>query len=456
MTDTDKLATQTLERAQIFSPELHFKSLSISLSLYLIATWCSMAGMEIFGWLTFALSMSYAFRTRLGASKVSATHSGQRLSLGEMVSEVLPWKLMIFWYVVVILGVFFPGTPADEKLHIFGSHRWMLLLIANSFALSLCPPKLKAYRVFLAFTGIVAVYAIFQSFTGIDLLRMHDANPHRAVQFLDVRKDIQLWRSAGLFGSPMGYVYIAGIHSCLALAVALVFPSEHSRLRRWSLFVFVLIAASLVTTYVRGGWFSIAVAVLVMTWLANRKFFLWAIGMGAGAFTVLFVSLVQFRERFMSLLDPKYASNSERMGLWKMNLRIFLDHPIFGIGWEMNEVRACEYVNCQAIPKPFTGHAHNNYLQALSGLGITGFTAYLAFIGFFLWATYRLWKRLPENLYWARALTLAALGAQIHLHLGGLTECNWKAGATNHNIMIALAIVTSLIYLEKKGALRSL
>jgi O-antigen ligase len=413
-----------------------------------------MAGMEIFGWLTFALTMSYAFRTRAVANAPSPANTSQQLSLCELVTNILPWKLMIIWYALVILGVFFTGTPANEKLHIFGSHRWMFLLIANSFALSLCPPTTKGYRVFLAFTGIIAVYAIFQSFTGIDLLRMHDANPHRAVQFLDVRKDIQLWRSAGLFGSPMGYVYIAGIHSCLALAVALVFPREQSKLRRWSLLVFILIAASLVTTYVRGGWFSITVAVLVMTWLANRRFFLWAIGLGAGAFAILFLSLVQFRERFMSLLDPQYASNSERMNLWKMNVRVFLDHPIFGIGWEMNEVRACEYVNCQAIPRPFTGHAHNNYLQALSGLGITGLAAYLAFIGFFLWATYRLWKRLPENLYWARALTLAAFGAQIHLHLGGLTECNWKAGATNHNIMVALAIVVSLTYLEKKGALQ--
>lgn len=404
-----------------------------------------MAGMEIFGWTSFLLVMSYAWRTA-GSSA---------LSLKELVRDELPWKVMIAWYAIVMLGIFFPGTPDGEKLAIFGSHRWMLLLISHSFAFTLCPPTLRGYRIFLGFTSLVAVYAVFQSFTGIDFLRMHDANPHRAVQYLDVREEIKLWRSAGLFGSPMGYVYIAGFHACLALAVALVFPREMMKLRLLSFGGFVLIFASLVTTYVRGAWISIAAAILVMTWLTQRKFFYWALGLGTSVFAALFVGLVQFRERFLSLFEAKYTSNNDRLTLLKTNWRMFLDHPIFGIGWEMNEVRSCEYVDCRAVPKPFTGHAHNNYMQELAGLGVTGFTAYLFFVGFFLWMTYRLWKRLPQDLYWARALTLGAMGAQVHLHLGGFTECNFKAGATNHNLMVCLAVVVGMTYLEKKGLLRA-
>jgi len=358
---------------------------------------------------------------------------------------------MIALVVITLIGVVVNAKPEADKLFIVGSQRWVFLLLSSSFALTLSPPTLKGYRFLLIFASVIAVYAVFQSFTGIDLLR---PGSHRAVQGLDVSKENFLWRSAGLFGSPMGYVYIAGMQACLILAVVMVFPKEAKKLRLFSLVAFILVAASLVTTYVRGAWFAMAIAYIIMAWMASRKVFYWVLGAGSTAFVVLFFGLVQFRERFMSLFNAGYTSNSERWVLWKMNWRMFKDYPIFGIGWEENETRACEYLNCNTNPKPFTGHAHNNYLQALSGLGITGFTAFVFFVGFFLWLTLRLYRRLPKDMYWARALTLGSFGAQIFLHLGGLTECNFKAGATNHNFMIVLGIVVSLSVLEAKGLLR--
>lgn len=420
---------------------IHRRLIHFSLSLYLIATWSSMAGMEIFGWLTFLLVVTYAAKRPADAPA----------PMGEIVRDGLPWKAMIGIVAVTALGIFVNGQPQADKVEIIGSQRWVFLLCTHTYALFLAPVRLKGYKLFLFFASVIAVYAIFQSFTGIDLLRMNDALPNRAVQPLDVRKEIRLWRSAGLFGSPMGYVYIAGMHACLMLACAMLFPK--GRLRAFSIAAFSIVALSLVTTHVRGAWFAMAVAYLAMAWLASRRYFYIAVGTGAAAFVALFAGFVQFRERFLSLFNMSYGSNSDRLGLWAMNWRIFLDYPIFGIGWEENETRACEYVNCLAVPKPFTGHAHNNYLQVLAGMGILGLAAYLAFIGFFLWLTYRLWKQIPRELYWARALTLGAMGAQIYLHVGGLTECNFKAGATNHNFMVVLAVVASLSFMEKKGLL---
>jgi O-antigen ligase len=151
----------------------------------------------------------------------------------------------------------------------------------------------------------------------------------------------------------------------------------------------------------------------------------------------------------------QYTSNSDRLFLWKMNLEMFKEYPILGIGYGENESRAGEWAARMGNPEAFTGHAHNNYLQWLAGTGALGFAAYMFFIGFFLYLTVRLWKRLPKELYWARAMTLAALGAQIHLHIGGFTECNFKAGATNHNLMLVLGLVASMSLLDAKGLLKS-
>lgn len=424
----------------------HRQAIYITLILYMISTWTSMAGMEIFGWLTFVLAISYGLR----GAHTSSSATEQDIVLKEALSY-LPWRTMVAIYAITIIGILVNGTPDADYNYALGHPRWIFLLLSGTYALALFPPSLKGYRVFLVITSVIAVYAIFQSFTGIDLLR---PGSNRAVQGLDVKSGLQLWRSAGLFGSPMGYVYIAGMYACLPLAVALTFPQEARRLKLFSLTAFTLIAVSLVTTYVRGAWIAMALSFLTIAWLANRKLFYWGLGAGTAAFTALFVSLVQFRERFLSLFDFQYTSNSDRLLLWKMNLQMWQDYPILGIGWGENETRAREYITTMGYPEAFTGHAHNNYLEALAGTGLLGLMAFLFFIGFFFWLTWRLWKRLPQDLYWARALTLACLGAQIHLHIGGFTECNFKAGATSHNLMIVLALVASMSLLEAKGLLR--
>jgi hypothetical protein len=422
-------------------PKTHLECIKVSLCLYFFAAWTSMAAMELFGWLTFALTWSYAYR-----------HRRDDLFSFDGINEVLPWKALLALMSITIVGIFVNGTAEADKVFIIGSQRWMLLLLSGTLALALWPPTLKGYRVFLVIASVIAAYAVFQSFTGIDLVR---PGSHRAVQGLPMSQgSIQLWRSAGTFGSPMGYVYIAGMYACLPLAVALVFPKSESRLRRYSIIAFCLIAASLITTYVRGAWIAMAVAYLVMAGMVSRRFLFTALATGATAFALMYATLAGVRERFQSLFDMQYSSNSERLFLWKMNLEMFKDYPLLGIGYGENESRAGEYAARMGHPDAFTGHAHNNYLQMLAGTGLAGFVAYMFFILFFIYLTIRLWRRLPKEMYWARALTLAALGAQIHLHIGGFTECNFKAGATNHNLMLVLALVASLSLLEIKGLLK--
>ena len=415
----------------------HEKTILVLISLYLVATWTSIAGMEIFGWATFIAAVTYAFR----CPKISpATFS--------CIGEFLPWKTMIAIVLITIIGIFKNGHEGADELYAIGSQRWVFLLLSTSIALTLWPPTLKGYRFFLVVTGVIAVYGVFQSFTGIDLLRPGE---NRAVQGLDVKGPMKLWRTAGLFGSPMHYIYVVGQHACLPLAVAFLFPKEQSALRKWSLFVFALIFASLMTTYVRGGWIAMGCAYLVMAYMVSRKVFAYVVGAGAVAAAGLFAALPGVRERVMQLFDMGYTSNSDRLLLWKANWIMFTEYPVWGVGYSENETLSGKYLTAMGFPNAFTGHAHNTYLQWLAGAGLTGFLAYMLFITFFLWLTVRLYRRLPVEAYWPRALTLAALGAQVHVHVGGFTEANFKAGVTNHNFMVTLAIVASLAALEAKG-----
>lgn len=418
---------------------LHLRLLSISLALYFVATWCSMAGMEIFGWLTFLFTMTYVVRK---VSPVSIRDFGR----------YLPWKSCLLLLAITAIGLIIHRTEKTEFVQHFGSQRWMFLFFSSSIAIAILPPTLRGYRIFLIFTSIIAVYAVFQAATGIDLLR---PGSNRAVQPMGLvgNTGMEFWRSAGPFGSPLGYGYIAGQHVCLLLAMALL-TFKNRKQNGWlfwaSLIAYVLVSFSLITTFTRGVWIAMTIAHLAVAWLVSKRIAGALMTCAATVAGVLFTLVDAFRLRVLSLFDMGYASNSERMFLWKANWEMFKDYPIFGIGYQENENRAGEYVARMGRPDAFTGHAHNNYLQMLSGTGITGFVTYLFIIGFMLWLNWRLIKDLPKEYLWPRALALGCFGAQLTLHIGGFTECNFKAGATSHNTMIVWAIVVALTVLLKR------
>lgn len=398
-----------------------------------------MAGMEIFGWLTFLITVVYILRPP----------QDEPLRLRDF-DFALPWKSCLLLLGITAAGLLIHQTEKTEFVQHFGSQRWMFLFFSSSVALAICPPTLKGYRVFLFFMSVIAIYAIFQSVTGIDLLRPGE---HRAVQPLDFGGENRLWRSAGVFGSPLAYAYIVGQHVCLPLAVMLLtFGKRHQhKMLFWtSLAAYVVITVSLFTTFTRGVWIAMAVAHLFIAWQASRKIAAAILVSGAAFVTAAFFSVETFRLRILSLFNAGYSSNSERVFLWRANWEMFKDYPILGIGYQENENRAGEYVARLGKPDAFTGHAHNNVIQMLSGTGITGLATWLFIVGFMLWLNWRLWKTLPADLLWPRAIALACLGAQITLHIGGMTECNFKAGATSHNLMIVWALVTSLSVLLAK------
>ena len=421
------------------SAQLHRQILGISLALYIIATWTSMAGMEIFGWLTFLISVTYMAR--------GATDEPLRF---KDFNPAMPWKGCFLLLAITAIGLAVNGTAKTEYVQDFGSMRWMFLFFSSSFALAVKPPTLKGYRLFLICTSIIAIYAIFQSFTGIDLVR---PGQHRAVQPLDDTLNHPLWRSAGLFGSPLAYAYIVGQHVCLPLAMLLL-TFENRKKYGWlfwgSLAAYILICLSLITTFTRGVWIAMAVAHLFVALLVSRKVFAGILVAGAALMTALYAFVPIFQYRIGTLFHAGYQSNSDRVFIWKYNWEMFKDYPIFGIGYQENENRAGEYVTRMGHPDAFTGHAHNNVIQMLSGTGVTGLLAWLFIVGFMIWLNWRLWRNLPKELLWPRAIALGCLGAQITLHIGGMTECNFKAGATSHNLMLVWALVASMMVLLKK------
>lgn len=134
------------------------------------------------------------------------------------------------------------------------------------------------------------------------------------------------------------------------------------------------------------------------------------------------ISTYFYRNRLSSIYDPYHPSNVERMNQIKVAFRIFLDHPIFGVGnIDFNET----YKKYREPFDKYTyGHLHNNYTHILATLGIFGFVIFIALlvkIFFIHLETLKLSKQ--KNFY--NVLAKGLFAAFIGISVSGLFEYNF-------------------------------
>ena len=70
--------------------------------------------------------------------------------------------------------------------------------------------------------------------------------------------------------------------------------------------------------------------------------------------------------------------SSGRIHFWTTALKIFMDHPIFGAGYDAFGVAFTRYDTWNGVFR--IEQAHNDYLQTLADAGIAGFVCVAAFI----------------------------------------------------------------------------
>jgi O-antigen ligase len=417
----------------------------------------SIAGMELFGWLMALVALFHFglkptllklkvrgdFKTRV----VSALGGLREISVGP---DGALWGL----WLIAALGVCVNGNAETDATYVIGNFRWIILLYGYSLAwkslLANTKDAQKLNALFILFLQvltpvllIVSLYGIVQSLTGIDLIR-----PGREVHSLQLA-GIQIFRTSGFFNNPMTYAHLFVMWFCVVLG--LIFVADFSpQKRKWLKLVAAVVGLGLFLSLIRGVWISGTVSVFIMLWLWRRRAFYRGALVVAIVLGLSLVFVPPVRARVASIFGTQNLENRDRVTLWAANWEIFKDYPFLGIGYTENERRIGEYYEKMGITDGFNGHAHNVYLQFLAGTGFLGLCCYLFFIGYFILLALRLWRKLPLDQAWARALALGALGAQISLHVGGLTQNNFSDGEVTHNYIFILAILVALRQRYKK------
>ncbi|MBX7232672.1 MAG: O-antigen ligase family protein [Bdellovibrionales bacterium] len=409
--------------------------------LLTISLGTSIAGMELFGWLlvlaAFGIEIKNGF-IFFHNQKLSFESLKIYLKDKTLGPDLALWLL----WLVAILGVAVNGTKESEYSYVIGNFRWIILLYGYTWAwkkVGIDYFSVLFWRVLIPVSLLVGVYGIVQAFTGVDLVR--PGHPIHSLELAGVR----LFRSSGFFNNPMTFAHLYVMWFCLFLAVFWVTGSVlEIKKRNWLKVALGVLALALFLSLIRGVWISGIVSVAVMLWLWQRKKF-YQVAMGFFITAGLIIAVVPpVRVRVASIFGTQNVENRDRVSLWKANWEIFKEHPLIGIGYTENERRIGEYYEKMNIKNGFHGHAHNVYLQFLAGTGILGLSCYLLFIFFFLKISYQLWQNIPNDHLRDRAYILGIIGAQIALHVGGLTQNNFSDGEVNHNFIFILSLLLSL------------
>ena len=403
------------------------RALYATIVIYFIGLPCSLGLMELGSWACVALFLLWW-----------ATHR-------EKLTFPIGFPALVGLAAVAISSALFNQLSWQQFWVSVGKFRWILLYFFFHNIYRLVIPARKIYPIAYSTLPIVfvtAVYGIYQYYTGFDFFRGGDFYFPPAVMVDEVAIR---WRSIGWFNLPFTYGYIySGI--ALLLLSNIYYLAENKKVDKFFYFqvlCLVLIAVSLAMTYTRGVWLAIGMALVPTLFFLKRSHLFGFVGIGVLAIGALMVFDDNFANRVFSIADFGHQSNSERMSIWRMNLAMFWDHPLLGVGFDENSYVIKDYFKKYGIVDVPASHAHNTYLNFLSGLGILGLFAFLGFLASHALVVFKaLFTRTQrDGLFF---FTVGFLGVSLVVAIGGLTECNFKDAEVNHFFITCCALVSSL------------
>ncbi len=140
-----------------------------------------------------------------------------------------------------------------------------------------------------------------------------------------------------------------------------------------------ILLAQLVLTSSRGGMLTLlAILIVALIFLPNRKAVLWVLGLGALCGAIVLFIRPDIWERMLSLTQGFAVSNPQRLYLWQAALAIFKDNPILGTGLgSFQTVFLNDYIALKNVPDGAT-LSHTTVLTIAAELGVVGLTVLAA------------------------------------------------------------------------------
>ncbi|KHD89994.1 MAG: hypothetical protein OM95_00245 [Bdellovibrio sp. ArHS] len=298
-------------------------------------------------------------------------------------SSLKPFNYAVLsWLVIVFLGYVFTTPLGSDQWTDLLSFRWILgfyFCVCAAHYISISEDRFQKFSILAIITLSLGLLWQFYAYNFLPLTKESDT------------------RFMGFFHNTNHYSLTISLLWAFTLGWISSDMREGIRPAKVVLFLFAFLCFCLIGSLGRSAWVGCSITALFMLYFyRDSKLIrrLTVVSFAAMAFMFLF-NIGSVKNRIMysfSLTDE--SATGVRLILWRTNWEIFLDHPLFGVGF---------YENIRLLPEyyaklGFSGlhyyaHAHNQYLELLSGSGLFGLFGYLTIFGLALRFYYRHYRK---------------------------------------------------------------
>ncbi len=346
-------------------------------------------------------------QTALGAAillRVAMLFAGRKLALTGLEAALLLW---LGWILVTLPAA---TDPVESVRHL---KRWWLIPAVWLFAETALDSRWRRFFVPALALGLagVSVYGLLQAF-----------------EVLEIAENFKRMGKLPLTTNPMTAGAIMMMGSLTLFAFLMTFPRGPRGL--FLALAFGLSFWVLILIQCRSCWMGFLAGLFVLFLLRRPRL---AMILPVLLLVALLLAPPQYRERFTSVFRPgkEYASNWQRLYMWKTGWRILKDHPITGIG--DRDLRTFYEAYTPEEDREHVivyGHFHSNPVMFAVLWGVPGLALALVFLASIPWIQWRrlralgrLGERAPPE---QRAWVLAGLSVWTAFMVAGLFE--WYFG----------------------------
>lgn len=161
----------------------------------------------------------------------------------------------------------------------------------------------------------------------------------------------------------------------MAIPLSFVFCTmiKNDSLRRISYLFLALPFGAILMTYSRSGWVSLALALFIFVFLANKRLLPVIILLGVCAVPFLPQTVLN---RIATIGSTNDSSNMYRVYIWRGILSLLKDNWLFGVGLGPVNFRSVWLLYCLPGTSP-APHSHMLFLELWVEMGIAGIISYL-------------------------------------------------------------------------------
>lgn len=400
--------------------------------LFILSLQTSMSAMDFFASLLFIFTLVSAFQLRDSILK----------NLSYLIPRLVFIAVGGLFFTCLIGFLFFAHLEAP-KVKVLFEFKWFLFLMVLTLFFNYFYSFKTLKNGFLFTFYLVLLYASLAYVFKFDLFGDLDSLNETTI------------RVGGFFSNPMTFAHSFQFFVFFFLSAVLMYFSNLNQsfwlcLKNKKFLAMSLLSllgiAMIFLSMTRGVWIGLIIALGCGLILHFRKQALKPIVAMIVLLGLTILLSPQIQHRIVKSFNPQKSYDSERLVLWKTNWKIFLENPIFGIGYGENKRLLRLYYDKYDVPQgQFEGHAHNQYLHFLAGTGVLGLVFYLLLFVYFIFLSAKIYITSMSS-----EVKMIALGSFMGLlcfFVGGLTESNFQHAKLKYMLVFVWSL---LLYLRSK------